>query len=147
MDLFSRFRHLRPRARQLFSLLAAGCVIGLVALAGLNAGYAVVGAAHPATERGAVSAAGAGDGEERNAPGGVLDRLSRLPLPVPEPFLEVVRFQSGQVSGGNNVYFAGETSRQGWWFSSNSSIKWKMAADETTGLQILQKGFVVETLA
>ncbi|MCA8955170.1 MAG: glycosyltransferase family 39 protein [Planctomycetes bacterium] len=42
--------------------------------------------------------------------------LTRLPLPLPGPFLELLSFQFGRVSSGNTIYFCGETSRRGWYW-------------------------------
>jgi hypothetical protein len=42
--------------------------------------------------------------------------LTASKLPLPGPFMQVIWFQSGHTSAGNNTYFAGETSTSGWWF-------------------------------
>lgn len=45
----------------------------------------------------------------------VVGFLTDIPLPVPEPFLQLVKFQASRVRSGNSLYFMGELSRTGWY--------------------------------
>ncbi|MDH3628260.1 MAG: glycosyltransferase family 39 protein [Acidobacteriota bacterium] len=39
-----------------------------------------------------------------------------LPVPIPEPMIRLIEFQSTRISEGNNVFFHGRLSREGWWY-------------------------------
>jgi len=105
------------RAGRLQSVAASGAALVAVAVVGLNAGYAFEGSFESASDRVAPeSVLERIPGADVPLVEGVVRAGMEVPLPLPAGFLEVLRFQAGRVRAGNNVYFAGETSREGWWY-------------------------------
>ena len=47
---------------------------------------------------------------------GLVIPLASWPLPLPEGLVDLLRFQAGRVSGGNQIYFHGQLSSDGWWY-------------------------------
>ena len=106
--------HLRsPRLQQLLSVVVLAAIYGLLTLLVLNAAYFFEGSGQPLTAY--VSA----ERLAKRLPGSVADLvipLASWPLPVPEGLIDLLRFQAGRVSGGNQIYFHGQLSSDGWWY-------------------------------
>lgn len=98
--------------RQLLSAGYAFCVIGLIAVVVVNAGYGFEGSFRSSgdeqvndVDEDAISATAQG----ASAP-------STLPRPLPSPFLDLIRFQSRLVATSGSVYFAGKIYDSGLWY-------------------------------
>lgn len=42
--------------------------------------------------------------------------LLAIPVPLPGPFVELLKFQLNRIATGNHMFFAGELSQTGWWY-------------------------------
>jgi len=104
-----------PRLRAAAGLAGALLALGLVALLGLNLGYAFEGTLRPLGE-GELGA----KLEKRVGPEspwrGTAEALLAIPSPVPRPFVDSVVFQLRTTSVGNRVFFSGESTREGFWY-------------------------------
>jgi hypothetical protein len=100
------------RGRQLLSGVFAFCVIGGVVLLTLNVGYGFQGTFQvPDT---VLEGDPVDDGLSQDT--SYRGRLPDIPLPVPAPFVQLVRFQSKLTAAAGGIYFAGKTYDAGLWY-------------------------------
>jgi len=110
----SRLGRLRsPRLQQLVSAVALAAAYGLLTLLVLNAAYFFEGTGQPLTAYVSIEKLAA------RLPGsvaGLVIPFASWPLPLPEGLVDLLRFQVGRVSTGNQIYFHGQLSSGGWWY-------------------------------
>lgn len=98
----------RVRARQLLGAVWTFVVIGLVALIVLNAGYGFQGVFEPYDA--AYKSAGT------SLAGSLKEMLYHVPLPLPGPFVELVKFQAQITVVSGDIFFAGQIHEHGLWY-------------------------------
>jgi hypothetical protein len=116
LPMVARIEPARVRVRQLVSLTSAFAVIGIVSLFVVNSVYVFDGSPGPISTSDAHPRAYALLPVDSALTRALVDRGFETPLPIPAPFLHILRFQFSTVSSGNTLYLAGETSRVGWWY-------------------------------
>jgi len=114
LTIFSRFQG--KRVREFMYMVAAICVFGFMSLVVINVVYGFEGSfvqAKTYAEANRII-----DTIAARAPflSPILDVFLHLPVPVPEPMIRIAEFQASRVASGNNIYFHGAVSSQGWWY-------------------------------
>lgn len=108
----------RVRTRQLASAIVACVTISVIVLATLNAGYGFSGSFLPLDVDGDARFAG-------RLPAWVawlIGKALSFPQLVPEPFLELLRFQGQLTSATGGTYFWGHVYESGIWYSMMASM-------------------------
>lgn len=101
--------------QQITSRITSLCVIGLVGLAVLNAGYGLKGSLQPLPVENKMAMI-----KSLPVKNDVFESIATLalevPIPAPSAYLEMIKFQKNLVGSSGNVYFGGKIYSQGIWY-------------------------------
>ncbi len=116
VPFLNRIKVERERTRRFLSAVAGCFAVGVAMVFVLNVGYLFQGSFQPISD-------------DSDHPGlyeklpvdnaltrGLVDLAVETPVPLPEPYVQLWRFQFGRVQAGYVMYFRGEWSRDGWWY-------------------------------
>ncbi|MHC4329548.1 MAG: ArnT family glycosyltransferase, partial [Planctomycetota bacterium] len=110
------------RWRQFLSLNAAAVTIVLVTLLIINLGYGFQGTFSPLTQKNDLSELYEKLPLNNAVTRTALDVAMRVPIPLPEPYVESLKFQRGLGTSSAGVYFAGKVYPGGLWYIMPMSV-------------------------